>query len=244
MLKGIRLLSLCLLTSCALPLLGWAQEELIVVSFERKVRDGGMMEYHYLMMDKDRLFPLFLPFNGSGGVDVETLDTVLLNRIHYPSEESVPVFPGDCLNDMNGGFAEDLTSSSCPESVQRLLSVVHQKWQRVQVIKKQRGLGRTRKGYSHFSRYDETISVYLTPVIGQFEKGWKYEFFGVLEYACYSYTPISEISYNSAFMGSSNWNRIIQLDFSCVDYSRFTPRNVSSEDNLQCGVVRVFEPTY
>lgn len=202
------------------------------------------MEYHYLMMNKDQLFPMFLPFNESCGVDVETLDTVLLKRIHYPLEERIPVFPGDCLNDMNGGFAEDLTSSSCPESVRGFLSVVHQNWQRVQVIKKQWRTDRDKKRRSLLLYCDETITVYLTPVIGHFEKGWKYEYLDDLEYACYSYTPVSNISYNTSLIGSIWGNFIRQLDFSCVDFSRFTPRNVSSKDNIQSGVVRVGEPFY
>lgn len=236
--RRISIVFVLFFASFVFPAVIGAQEHHLIVSFERK-RNKEVFIYHWLLMEDEQMAPLFLPFGDGEYRDITAVDSVFLAKIQYPFREAIPVFPGNCLNDLNGEFAEELSSAPCAEPVRSLLSQVQKNKRKVQVIKKKWADKSYGKGIEDLSRHDELITVYLTPVIGSFQKGWKYEVEGQeLLYSCYSYRPISIISYDSEFWGSPLAKRVMYLDFSFMEFARYTPRGVSSGDNINMAVAR------
>ena len=217
-----------------------AQEHCIIVTFEESWKGDakGQVEYHFLLREQNQLLPLFLPWRDSFCLDASELEESFLSKIRYPQDETIPIFPGGCFNDANGFFSSELKSISRLHAAGVLISMIHKYGKEVQMIKKKWKKRSYEKGFENKVRFDETIIVYITPVYGVFEKGWKYELSGDrYEYGCYSYTPVAIISYDAHFWETEEGTHCDNLDYSMFDYSKYMSREISSSENKRANPV-------
>lgn len=179
-------------------------------------------------------------------VSKDFTDSAFLRRINYPSGEGIPMFNGSMFADINGISIEDYNYIKQPV-LKTFISLVNNHKKEIQRVSKTWSEHHFHDEVEDLSRKPETIIIYITPVSGIFEKGWKWcisssnsddDWFKYeSNYACYSYRPVGEFLYDDSFWKTNNAQIIKYLDFSFFHFWEYSTQNFHNSDNLGLSII-------